>query len=71
MTEIAFIPTQRDVPVKNVLGAQPAHQCEVVLVVGFKPDGSVYFATSTGDVADVNLLIDCAKQIVVEQVCAG
>jgi len=71
MTEIAFIPTVADVPVQNVLGSEAAHKCEVVVVAGFKPDGSVFFATSSGDVADVNLLIDCAKRIVVEQTCVG
>ena len=71
MTEIAFIPTVADVPVKNVLGSESAHQCEMVVVAGFCEDGSLFFATSSGDVADVNLLLDCAKRLVVEQTCAG
>ena len=67
MGDVTWLPTCLDVPVENVLDSEALRECDTVVVVGWR-DGSLYFASSTGSVAEVNMLLDLAKIVSLESV---
>jgi hypothetical protein len=52
-------------PEKILNGALNAALTEVV-VIGQRPDGSVYFAMSTAEPPSVNWMLDCAKRLLMD-----
>lgn len=57
-------------PDRVLQGAVNANLTEVV-VIGQKPDGTVYFAMSTAEVPDVNWMLDCAKRLLMDGLMDG
>lgn len=62
VVELGIVTTQEIQPEK-VLNAALSGNLKDCVVVGTKQDGSVYFAMSTSDAAEVNWLLDCAKYL--------
>lgn len=60
--------TSLDLPASKVLEAASAADLKEAVVVGLKEDGTFYFAMTTGNVADVNWLLDCAKKLLLDEV---
>lgn len=60
MAVITYLPTTLDIPVERVLKSEEALSCDTAIVVG-EIDGQPYLATSTSDIAKVNLMLDIAK----------
>jgi hypothetical protein len=63
--ELAATTAATILPEKILNGALNAALTEVV-VIGQRPDGSVYFAMSTAEVPSVNWLLDCAKRLLMD-----
>ncbi len=58
--------TSTTVPPEKILrGALAANLTEAV-VIGQRPDGTVYFAMSTAEAPDVNWMLDCAKRLLMD-----
>jgi hypothetical protein len=72
MTNVVDFPglTKEDVPVEQVLGSDEALSLDEVIVLGWKDD-EMFFATSSGQVAEVNILLDLAKQMLIDFVLRG
>lgn len=68
MSNVTYLDTCLDLPVDRVLDAEEVRKCERVVVLGTMDDGMLYFATSTGDVAEINLMLDRAKLVLVSSV---
>jgi hypothetical protein len=63
---IELATTTATVPPEKILnGALNAALTEVV-VIGQRPDGSVYFAMSTAEAPSVNWMLDCAKRLLMD-----
>jgi hypothetical protein len=63
---IELAPTTATVPPEKILnGALNAGLTEVV-VIGQRPDGTVYFAMSTAEAPSVNWMLDCAKRLLMD-----
>ena len=52
--------TVGDIPVDGVL--EGAKLLQMVCIMGYDKDGNEYFASSSGDIKEINWLIDCYKQ---------
>jgi len=59
-----------ELPVERILGSTEAHACDRVIVIGWDKD-KFFFATSTGDTADINLSLDMAKRHTLDIVLYG
>jgi len=64
---VSYLPTTLDIPVERVLDSDTARECDRVMVIGWRGD-DLYFASSTGDVADLNFLMDLAKASLIDSV---
>lgn len=63
---IELAATTATVPPEKILqGALEAALTEVV-VIGQRPDGTVYFAMSTAEAPSVNWMLDCAKRLLMD-----
>jgi hypothetical protein len=49
--------TTEDIPPERVVGAALDAKLSVAIVIGRRPDGSIYFASSTGDVKEAHWLV--------------
>lgn len=49
--------TTEDIPPERVIGAALDANLSVAIVIGRRPDGSIYFASSTGDVKEAHWLV--------------
>ena len=49
--------TTEDIPPERVIGAAIDAKLSVAIVIGRRPDGSIYFASSTGDVKEAHWLV--------------
>lgn len=49
--------TTEDIPPERVIGAALDAKLSVAIVIGRRPDGSIYFASSTGDVKEAHWLV--------------
>jgi hypothetical protein len=49
--------TTEDIPPERVIEAALDANLSVAIVVGRRPDGSIYFASSTGDVREAHWLV--------------
>ena len=49
--------TTDDIPPDRVIGAALDANLSVAIVIGRRPDGTIYFASSTGDVKEAHWLI--------------
>ena len=58
--------TKIDVPISKILAGAAGAKLAEVVVVGWREDGSFYFASSGADAADVNWLLDNAKTELIE-----
>ena len=59
--------TELDIPVERVLeGAKD--QLDQVFILGWDKEGNLYSASSHGDIADLNLLLELGKQSLFAQV---
>ncbi len=65
--DLAMAATNEIPPQRILEGALKADLREVV-VIGQRPDGTVYFAMSTAHAPDVNWMLDCAKRLLMEGV---
>jgi hypothetical protein len=63
--ELATATSPNIAPEKILNGALNAALTEVV-VIGQRPDGTVYFAMSTADAPAVNWMLDCAKRLLMD-----
>lgn len=63
--ELETITTAAIPPEKILQGALKAALTEVV-VIGQRPDGTVYFAMSTAEAPSVNWMLDCAKRLLMD-----
>lgn len=61
MTDLTQEITTDDIGSDKVLMAALQANVEKVVVIGEAPDGSLYFATASGDLPLVNFLLDKAK----------
>lgn len=59
-------PTRLDIPVKRVLKGAKRAKLDTAVVVGWDPDGSLYFASSAADGGDVLWLLELAKKKLLE-----
>ncbi len=53
--------TTLDIPPPRILANAAGADLKDVVVIGWKKDGSFYFASSGADAAEVNWLLDTAK----------
>ena len=53
--------TVGDVPVEQVLKGAEEANLDMVVVLGFEPDGEEWFASSTGDLSEVLWLLERFK----------
>ena len=53
--------TSLDIPPKKVLEAALSEDLEWAVVIGFREDGSLYLASSTGDLLEILGSLDLAK----------
>lgn len=53
--------TMNDIPVEKILDEAKKEGVSVAMIIGWRDNGKFYFASSTGDCADMNLIIDSAK----------
>lgn len=58
--------TRLDVPVERILARATEAALTEVVVVGLKPDGKFYFASSKADGGDVLWLLEIAKKRLLE-----
>jgi len=49
--------TTEDIPPERVVGGALDAKLSVAIVIGRRPDGSIYFASSTGDVKEAHWLV--------------
>lgn len=49
--------TTEDIPPERVIGAALDAKLSLAIVIGRRPDGSIYFASSTGDVKEAHWLV--------------
>jgi hypothetical protein len=49
--------TTEDIPPERVMGAALDAKLSLAIVIGRRPDGSIYFASSTGDVKEAHWLV--------------
>ncbi len=54
------------IPPEQILHAALAAHLTEAVVIGQKPDGTVYFAMSTAEVPGVNWMLDCAKRLLMD-----
>ena len=60
--------TKLDIPVERILDA--AKELDVAIVIGWQGQ-NFYMSMSSGDVADTNILIDLAKQVLMDTLLNG
>ncbi len=65
VVEFECVTTKHIPPEKILQGALNAELTEAV-VIGQRPDGSVYFAMSTAEAPSINWLLDCAKRLLMD-----
>ncbi|MGE3332727.1 MAG: hypothetical protein AB7I36_03720 [Rhodospirillaceae bacterium] len=53
-------------PPETILSAALKAELTEALVIGQKPDGTVYFAMSTAAAPSINWLLDCAKRLLMD-----
>lgn len=58
--------TTASIPPGNILHAALKANLTEAIVIGQKPDGTVYFAMSTAEAPGVNWLLDCAKRLLMD-----
>jgi hypothetical protein len=58
--------TTAAIPPEKILQAALKAELTEAIVIGQKPDGTVYFAMSTAEVPSVNWLLDCAKRLLMD-----
>ena len=66
MGDVVQLP-QPDLSADNVLAAAKG-RLDDVMVIGFRPDGSVYFTSNTGDVGKILVLMEWAKSMALASV---
>jgi hypothetical protein len=54
--------TRLKTPVPKILASAAGARLEDVVIVGWRENGDMYFASSSADGANVNWLLDMAKQ---------
>ena len=60
--------TTKEIPPERILEAALKAQLTDVVLIGQRPDGSVYFAMSTAEAPAVNWMLDCAKRLLMDGV---
>jgi hypothetical protein len=63
----ADIPTTLDIPVERVLAQADRAKLEAAVVIGFLPNGDLFFGSSTGDAAEILWLLEVAKKKLMEE----
>lgn len=58
--------TNADIPPETILQAALKAELTEAIIVGQRPDGTVYFAMSSADVPNVNWMLDCAKRLLMD-----
>ena len=58
--------TNARIPPETILQAALAAELTEAIIVGQRPDGTVYFAMSSADVPNVNWMLDCAKRLLMD-----
>lgn len=58
--------TTADIPPAKILQGALKSDLKEVVVIGQRPDGSVYFAMSTAEAPSINWLLDCAKRLLMD-----
>lgn len=66
MGDVVQLPSP-DLSPDNVLSAAKG-RLDDVMVIGFRPDGSVYFASNTGDIGKILVLLERAKAMALASV---
>lgn len=61
---VTYLSTVLDVPVDRVLQSEEALALDRVILIGWKDD-EMFFASSSGDILDINMTLDLAKRQVV------
>lgn len=62
--------TPETIPPATILHAALRADLTEAIVVGQRPDGTVYFAMSAADVPNVNWMLDCAKRLLMDGIVA-
>jgi hypothetical protein len=63
--ELGVVTSASISPEKILQAALEADLTEAI-VIGQRPDGTVYFAMSTAEAPDINWLLDCAKRLLMD-----
>lgn len=63
---VSYLDLGQDIPVERVLDAETARSCDRILLIGWKDD-QLYFASSTGDSADIILSLELAKASILDE----
>jgi hypothetical protein len=63
--------TTRAIPPEAILGAALKAELTEVVIIGQRPDGTVYFAMSTAEAPAVNWMLDCAKRLLMDGIVEG
>lgn len=58
--------TTTTIPPETILQAALKAELTEAIIVGQRPDGTVYFAMSSADVPNVNWMLDCAKRLLMD-----
>lgn len=58
--------TAAEIPPDRILSAALEAGLTEAVVIGQRPDGTVYFAMSTAEASAVNWLLDCAKRLLMD-----
>jgi len=63
--------TTADIRPDQILGRALRASLTEVVVIGQRPDGTVYFAMSTAEAPSINWMLDCAKRILMDGLLEG
>ena len=61
------IPTLGPIPPEKILGGALEGNLSEAMVLGYDQDDEFYFSSSTGNIADMLLLLERAKQLLMDQ----
>jgi hypothetical protein len=60
--------TKLDVPIDDVINGAKETKFESIIVIGWTEDEGHYFASSTGDAAEMLFILELAKKRVIDEV---
>lgn len=65
------VETFAEIPAGQILDAAKNENMDSALVLGWKPDGTFYFASTHASVAEINLLLEVCKDVLMDEIRGG